>query len=144
MKNQINYCSGDLHWCGVRTSNPGVSRGTGVRVSLLSAIFIIFIFNHSFQNLNALYQFALELFCFLNLFYFVKSCLRFIVIISIFIFFFNLVLNHFFLVKMFPQNLLLLLYIFILFLIFLFKILLCQLFINNINLLFIFIRAMSI
>ncbi len=36
-----NYCSGDLYWCGVRTSNPGVSRGTGVRFSLLSVFFMI-------------------------------------------------------------------------------------------------------
>jgi hypothetical protein len=85
----MKYFSGDLDWCGVRTTHPIVSHGTGVLFSLLSAIFIIFNFNHSFQNLNALYLFALELFCFLNLFYFVKSCLRYIVIISIFNFFFQ-------------------------------------------------------
>ena len=29
-------CSGDPHWCGVKTSNLGVFRGTGVQFSLLS------------------------------------------------------------------------------------------------------------
>jgi hypothetical protein len=50
--------------------------------------------------LNALYQFALELFCFLNLFYFVKSCLCYIVLISIF----NLFFQFSFELLLFSQN----------------------------------------
>ena len=35
----VHLRSGDLHWCGVRTSNPGVFRGAGVQFSLLSDFF---------------------------------------------------------------------------------------------------------
>ena len=60
-------CSGDLHWCGVRTSNPGVSRGTGVRFSLLSAIlsFIFFplrypLLLYSFYNFQPILGLTLQ------------------------------------------------------------------------------------